>query len=189
MPDGSTSTSPVTFLQPINTERLTLRLFGPGDLDDLAALQARPDVTRYLYWSPRTREESAQSLDKKMASTGLAAEGDILSLAVTPRAGGPLLGDLTLSYVNASDGQAEVGYLFHPDAQGQGFATEAVRVLLELAFDELRVHRVMRPTWWRTSGSGGNGPTNWSTSSSTANGRPGTGTCRHIWRHICRLVP
>jgi RimJ/RimL family protein N-acetyltransferase len=129
--------------QPISTERLVLRPYEAGDLDALADLQARHDVTRYLYWSPRSRDEAAQSLEKKLASTRLASEGDILSLAVTPRAGGPLIGDLTLVYVSATHRLAEIGYLFHPDAQGRGLATEAARVLLTLAFAEMRCHRVM----------------------------------------------
>jgi RimJ/RimL family protein N-acetyltransferase len=141
MPKGRTPS--VTLLQPISTERLILRPYAIGDLDALADLQARHDVTRYLYWAPRSRDEAAQSLEKKMASTRLDSEGDVLSLAVTPRGGGPLIGDLTLVYVSATHRQAEIGYLFHPEAQGRGFATEAARVLLTLAFEELKSHRVM----------------------------------------------
>jgi RimJ/RimL family protein N-acetyltransferase len=37
---------------PIESARLTLRPFGPGDLDDLYAYQSRPDVARYLHWKP-----------------------------------------------------------------------------------------------------------------------------------------
>jgi RimJ/RimL family protein N-acetyltransferase len=129
--------------KPISTERLVLRPYEAGDLDALADLQARHDVTRYLYWSPRSRDEAAQSLEKKLASTRLASEGDVLSLAVTRRAGGPLIGDLTLVYRSVTHRQAEIGYLFHPDVQGQGLATEAARVLLTLAFEEMRCHRVM----------------------------------------------
>jgi RimJ/RimL family protein N-acetyltransferase len=33
---------------PLETTRLTLRPFAPGDFDDLYAYQSRPDVARYL---------------------------------------------------------------------------------------------------------------------------------------------
>ena len=36
----------------------------------------------------------------------------------------------------------EIGFIVHPDHQGHGYATEAARVLLELAFEHLRLHRV-----------------------------------------------
>ena len=128
--------------EPIRTERLVLRPFADGDLDDLFDLQSRPDVTRFLYWDPRTRDKAAESLDKKVRSTRIEAEGDILSLAVTLAAGGAVIGDLTLVYASATHQQAEIGYLFHPDVGGRGLATEATRVLLGLAFDDLGVHRV-----------------------------------------------
>ena len=47
-----------------------------------------------------------------------------------------------LTYTSAVHNQAELGYLFHPDWQGQGLATEAARALVDLAFASLGVHRV-----------------------------------------------
>ncbi|BDZ45666.1 hypothetical protein GCM10025866_15750 [Naasia aerilata] len=41
------------------------------------------------------------------------------------------------------EGTAEIGYVFAPDVAGRGYATEACRPLLALAFEELGVHRVM----------------------------------------------
>ena len=40
--------------EPIRTARLVLRSFRADDLEDLYAIQSRPDVTRYLYWDVRT---------------------------------------------------------------------------------------------------------------------------------------
>jgi RimJ/RimL family protein N-acetyltransferase len=65
-----------------------------------------------------------------------------LSVAVERKRGGPVIGDLMLRYVSAVHGQVEVGYIFHPDAHGQGLATEATRALVDLAFRELGAHRV-----------------------------------------------
>ncbi len=42
---------------PIETARLRLRPFTLDDLDALHAIQSRPDVARYLYWGPRSRDE------------------------------------------------------------------------------------------------------------------------------------
>lgn len=38
--------------------------------------------------------------------------------------------------------QAELGWTFHPDHHGQGYATEAVRALLQLSFTELGLRRI-----------------------------------------------
>jgi RimJ/RimL family protein N-acetyltransferase len=69
-------------------------------------------------------------------------QGDILHVAAVRVEGGPVIGDLMLRYTSAVDRQAEIGYVFHPDAQGRGLATEAARALVDLAFDGLGVHRV-----------------------------------------------
>jgi RimJ/RimL family protein N-acetyltransferase len=128
--------------EPWRTERLVLRLFADGDLDAVHDMQSRPDVARYLYWSPRSRSEAARSLQEKITRRSIEAEGDVLTLAVTRSAGGPVIGDLMVRYASAAHQQAEIGYVFHPDAQGQGLATEAMRLVVDRAFAGLGLHRV-----------------------------------------------
>jgi RimJ/RimL family protein N-acetyltransferase len=128
---------------PLHTERLLLRPFAATDLDALLAIQSRDDVTRYLYWDPRTAAEVREVLDRKVRSTSIVAEGDSLSLAAVLRESGELVGDLSLRWVSAEHRQAEIGFIFHPDHHGHGYATEAAAALLALAFDELHVHRVI----------------------------------------------
>jgi RimJ/RimL family protein N-acetyltransferase len=132
----------VHITDPLRTERLVLRFFTVGDLEAAHDMQSRPEVARYLYWNPRDRAGAARSLQEKLHCTSIEAEGDILNLAVERASGGPVIGDLMLRYVSAVHQQAEVGYVFHPDAQGQGLATEAARAIVDLAFRELRAHRV-----------------------------------------------
>ena len=47
---------------PIETERLVLRPFVAEDLDALSAIHGREDITRFLYWGPRDREEARAAL-------------------------------------------------------------------------------------------------------------------------------
>ncbi|HEX6698404.1 MAG TPA: GNAT family N-acetyltransferase [Solirubrobacteraceae bacterium] len=128
---------------PLETERLLLRPFAAGDLDALLAIQSRDDVTRYLYWDPRTAAEVREVLDRKIRSTAIVAEGDNLSLAAVLRENGELIGDCSLRWLSAEHRQAEIGFIFHPDHHGRGYATEAAAALLALAFENLRVHRVI----------------------------------------------
>jgi RimJ/RimL family protein N-acetyltransferase len=142
-PDTPSEPVPTVRLsEPLRTERLILRLFASGDLEAVYDMQSRAEVARYLYWSPRDRRGAAESLQEKLKCRSIEAEGDILNLAVERAPGSPVIGDLMLHYVSATHRQAEVGYIFHPAAQGQGLATEAARAIVDLAFRELRVHRV-----------------------------------------------
>jgi RimJ/RimL family protein N-acetyltransferase len=130
----------------IETERLRLRPFEMGDLDGLAAIQALPEVTRFLYWEPRNRVEVEPELAQLIAKTEIAEEGETLSLAVEPRAGGSLLGYVSLSLRSEEHSQAEIGFVFHPEAGGRGFATEAAGEMLRLGFEGLGAHRVFGRT-------------------------------------------
>lgn len=128
---------------PIRTERLLLRLYTDDDLDDLYAIQSRADVARYLYWGPRDREQIRGSLAMKIASNRLRAEGDDLTLAVVLPETGTVIGDVLLVWVSGEHRQGEIGYIFHPDHCGHGYATEAARVMLRVGFECLGLHRVI----------------------------------------------
>ncbi|MET8542280.1 GNAT family protein [Kitasatospora sp. NPDC004799] len=133
---------------PLRTERLLLRLFTPDDLDDLYAYQGLPDVARYLYRPPLTREQCAQTLTRRAAGTAWAADGDALSLAVCPTdetkavGGAKVVGEVSLKLASAASRQAEIGWTVNPAYGGRGYATEAARAAAELAFAELGVHRI-----------------------------------------------
>jgi RimJ/RimL family protein N-acetyltransferase len=126
---------------PIVTERLTLRLFTMADLDDVWAYMRLPEVGRHMLWTARDRDESREALARMVAETGLEKDGDYLTLAVTRD--GAVLGHVELGLVSAEHQQGEVGYVFHPDHQGKGFATEAAHVMLRLGFAELGLHRII----------------------------------------------
>jgi RimJ/RimL family protein N-acetyltransferase len=100
------------------------------------AIRSREDVTRWLYFEPRTPDESRAWLEGVMARP----EADGVVLAVERRDGGPLLGHVNV--VVGADRQGEIGFMFHPDHQGHGYATEAGRALLRLAFEHYGLHRV-----------------------------------------------
>lgn len=137
---------PYTLDRPISTERLTLRLMTPADLDDVHAYQSRDDVCRYLLYEPRTRDEVAGKLVEFAAATTLAKDGDYLQLALdlAGRNGEPsrVIGDSYFTIASAEHSRAEIGWTMHPDYTGRGYAAEAASAMLGLAFGALRLHRV-----------------------------------------------
>ena len=130
-------------MRAIETERLRLRPYVPDDLDALFAIQSRAEVTRFIYWEPRDRSAVRTSLVEKIGATRLAVPGDSLTYAVELRSTGALIGDVLLVWTSQEHRQGEIGFLFHPDHQGLGYATEAARPLLRLGFEELGLHRIV----------------------------------------------
>lgn len=138
---------------PVHTERLLLRPFEAGDLDALHSWQSRPDVARYLYWEARSRQEAAEALVKKVATTWPEEEGDVVSLAVQRLDTGEVIGDVNLEWLSQEHQQGEFGFVFHPDHHGKGYASEAAKALLRLGFDNLGLHRIIGRCDARNTGS------------------------------------
>jgi RimJ/RimL family protein N-acetyltransferase len=130
---------------PIETERLILRLVEQGDLDDLYAMHADAEVSRYLYNEPRTLAEATDLLQRKIGGSALRHGDDWLSAAVVVRSTGALVGGVALHWVSEQHRTAEIGFVFNPEHQGRGYATEAARPLVDWAFSA-GFHRVIGRT-------------------------------------------
>jgi RimJ/RimL family protein N-acetyltransferase len=128
---------------PIETDRLTLRAFTAEDLDDLYAYHSLPEVARFVYWEARTRDGAREALAEKVRQVALDKEGDALTLAVVLRDEGTVIGDVNLRWLSEHHRQGEIGFVFNPTYQGQGYATEAAREVLRLGFAVLGLHRIM----------------------------------------------
>jgi RimJ/RimL family protein N-acetyltransferase len=119
---------------PIQTPRLRLRRLVADDLGALHAIHSREDVTRWLYWEPRSQDEVGTSLDAHIARS--LDEGVVLAIDLE----GELIG--TANVAVGEHRQGEIGFMLHPDHQGHGYATEAAEAIVELAFDAYGLHRV-----------------------------------------------
>jgi RimJ/RimL family protein N-acetyltransferase len=132
---------PVPPLRPppaVETARLHLR---PPRLEDAAEIFVRygqdVEVTRYLTWRPHGTMEPVQDFLRHLLA--LREQGAVLPWVVERRADGRLLGMIDL---RIHGHRAEMGYALARDAWGQGFATEAVRALVEWALTQPGLYRV-----------------------------------------------
>jgi RimJ/RimL family protein N-acetyltransferase len=127
----------------LETDRLLLRPFAPGDFEPLLAMQSRPDVARWLYWEARDADAVRAALAAKLGRSTMSADGAGLSFAAVLKSSGELIGDCSVFTVSGEHRQGEIGFIFHPDQHGHGYATEAARELLAFAFGECGFHRVI----------------------------------------------
>lgn len=127
---------------PIVTKRLYLRPLSAADIDAVHAYHQLEDVARFQFWEVRSRAEVAQKIAKWALETGKGdPPGDIV-LAVVRTDNDQLIGDAFLGFRDHDARQGEVGFSFHPDAQGNGYASEAVRALFEIGFNTFNLHRI-----------------------------------------------
>jgi len=84
-----------------------------------------------------------EAIEKSLHQTTLATQGDDLSLAFVQKSDGRLVGQMNAMYVSEKDQCGEIGHVVNPTYSGQGFATEASRVLVSAMFDAKEFRRVI----------------------------------------------
>lgn len=97
-------------------------------------------------WSPAS-PPGFHTLDgqraRSLESSNARATGRAADYAIVENEGGALVGRVGVSGILRGPRQnADLGYLVDAGHCGRGYATEAVRMLLRIAFGELRLHRV-----------------------------------------------
>ncbi|MFC7625015.1 GNAT family N-acetyltransferase [Microlunatus sp. GCM10028923] len=127
---------------PVRTERLELRPYAPDDLDALWEYEQLPPVQHWLGWAPKTADELRAAMeDEGSATTHVMVLLDAVIIGhimIMPRDGWAQ----TDVAAQAKGLEAELGWMFHPGHGGRGYATEAVRAVVGLCFDALRLRRV-----------------------------------------------
>jgi len=124
----------------ITTDRLTLRPFRPDDLDDFAALNADPEVVKYLgEGRPWSREETWMQMAAFLGHWELRGYG---LWAVEEKASAKFIGRIGLLNPEGWH-QLELAWTLARSRWGQGFATEGARAALEYAFTVVKLDHIV----------------------------------------------
>ncbi len=132
------------------TGRLSLRRWTPQDAEFVFDLYSRWEVQRFIGKAPRVMEHRSEALARVEQWMGLdhAVHG---IWAVDEKESGKQVGVLLLKPIPFSQGvgdsphDTEIGWHFHPDSWGRGYASEAAAVILRHAFD-CGLHQVVAVT-------------------------------------------
>jgi RimJ/RimL family protein N-acetyltransferase len=127
---------PVADFPPLETERLLLRRSMPEDAETISAYRSIPEVRRHQGWE-RTDPRGVREQIEEMARRAPGEPGGWVQFSVEERESGRLVGDVGLSPAEGEPGVIKVGYTISPEVQGRGYATEALRALVDYAFDAL----------------------------------------------------
>jgi RimJ/RimL family protein N-acetyltransferase len=129
----------------IESARLVLRRFADADLAPLLAYLNDPLVARYQSWESYT-EEQARDVIERQKGLEPGRPGQWFTFAAELKESKALVGHVALSVKEADHRQAEMGFTFAREYQGRGLAREAAEAVLDYAFTELGMHRVVAVT-------------------------------------------
>jgi RimJ/RimL family protein N-acetyltransferase len=128
----------------LESERLILRRFADSDLAPFLAYRNDPEVARYQAWESCTVHEAIAMIEE-LKSLQPGTPGEWFQFAIELKETGALIGDCALK-VEQDGRQAEIGFTLSREHRGKGYAQEAVSCLLDYAFGDLGLHRVIAIT-------------------------------------------
>ena len=124
----------------LETERLLLREFVPGDVDALAAVLSDPETMRY-YPAVLDRDGVAAWIERNRRRYTDAGHG---LWAMVSKSSGEVIGDcgLTRQTVEEVD-EIEIGYHVRRNLWGRGYASEAAGACRDYGFERLGAERLI----------------------------------------------
>lgn len=129
---------------PLNTGRLYLRPLQLSDAEAMHGIYADPETMRYWSSEPVSQVEDSRKLVQQ--DLDAAAEGTMTFWAVTERGSDAALGKCALLHYSPANRRAEIGYVLNRGYWGRGLMTEAMRAVIQYAFDEVGLHRLEADT-------------------------------------------
>ena len=128
------------------SQRLTIRRFKADDAAAFAAYRSDPLVARYQAWEAPYSIERANRFIESLEGVSPGVPGSWFQFAVALNPTDLLIGDCGLCPTRREPSHAELGFTFAKAYQGKGYASEAVRRLMEYAFTSLVLRRVFAIT-------------------------------------------
>ncbi|MCA1444018.1 GNAT family N-acetyltransferase [Ensifer sp. IC4062] len=122
------------------SQRLVARPFTRLDLDVLVAIRAEPEVARFQSWECFTEDDGRAFLESNALRNP--GEPGWFQFALERTEDRAVIGDCGLKTFESDIRLAQIGYTIARQYWGQGYATEAVRGLIEYAFGNFPIHRI-----------------------------------------------
>lgn len=125
----------------ITTDRLIIRLARPDDAEDIYAYRSDAVENQYQGWFPESAEEVRNYVTNMPVSMDVA---DVcFQFAIVGKNENRLIGDMGIVLTNQERMQAEIGCTLNKAFHGKGYATEALRAMVNYLFVALGKHRIV----------------------------------------------
>jgi len=124
----------------IETERLKLRRFKDSDLENFYSYRSNPNVAIYQGWENYTYEQAHQFIEKqKLGEVNI--PDTWIQIAIESKEHKCLIGDFGL-HTLLEPLNVEIGFTLEPRFQNKGYATEALKSLIDYLFNVLSKDKI-----------------------------------------------
>lgn len=124
---------------PLETDRLVLRRTVKSDIDEFFFIQLNPNIRRYL---GTNRLGDDLEKNRKYFNEEKYNELNYYRWTIVRKEDNKILGCIYLNIHDEKARTAGIDYWIREDAWGNGYTTEALRKILNFAFDTLNINRI-----------------------------------------------
>jgi RimJ/RimL family protein N-acetyltransferase len=125
----------------IETKRLILRDFVPGDWKAAYEYGSDPIVVRFMPWGPNSISQT-KAFIRRVSQASRKRPRTKFEFAVILKSENRLIGGCGIRIQNIKFREADMGYCFNPRFWGKGYATEAAKAVIHFGFSKLKLHRI-----------------------------------------------
>ena len=124
----------------LETERLQFKALSLEDYEAIHEYASNEEVSRFIGW-PLTRSltETKDFFGEMIKKVD---EGTHIYANVVEKTSKKIIGTVTLFNFDKVASKAEIGYVFHQESWGKGYASEVVKAVCNYGFEVLELHKI-----------------------------------------------
>lgn len=125
----------------LKTDRLYIRPISVNDKEAIFEYRSDSETNKYQGWIPKNIEDAEVFIAK--TSKELNVPGTWFQLVITEPESDLLIGDIGIHFIDSENQQVEIGCTLKKGCQGKGYATEALKKVIDFLFMDLKKHRIV----------------------------------------------
>jgi len=126
----------------LTTDRLVIRKIAACDFNDMVAHEQNEALMRYI--RPITSLEDTEKKVQACIEDWQGKEDEWLMLVVSLKEEQtPLIGMICIKIESLEFKRFEIGYRFHTDFHGKGYAFEAAKCVTDFLFSKVNIHKML----------------------------------------------
>jgi ribosomal-protein-alanine N-acetyltransferase len=124
-----------------STDRIFLKNVSKKDINNIHEYASDPEVSFFIGWKLKNNIKETNSLVEKMISNQ--EKGTHQYASVVLKSTKKVIGNIMIFNYDEISNQAEIGYVFNKENWNKGYGTESLELLVDFAFDYLKIHKLV----------------------------------------------
>lgn len=122
------------------TDRIRFKKVSRKDIENIHEYASDPEVSFFIGWKLKNNIHETNSLVEKMINNQ--EKGTHQYASVVLESTKKVIGNIMIFNYDKISNQAEIGYVFNKENWNKGHGTESLGLLIDFAFENLKIHKL-----------------------------------------------